>query len=261
LGFSRDELIEELGVIRRMGWVVNSRPGNPGGVGNTLEDLLGIEENNLPTSDAGDYEIKSQRSSGGALTTLFHREPDPRVRRLVPNLLLPSYGWPHEEAGAKYPQGEMSFRQTINGLSRTSRGFGIELDMVARQLRISFDASAVAPKHSQWLESVSDRVGLLELDPIPYWTFDDIIKITSSKLMNCIYVKAKSKRSGDSEYFHYASFQICEGFTYERFEEAIRNGDILIDFDARTGHNHGTKFRMRQNLLPQLYNNVINIGK
>lgn len=27
----------------------------------------------------------------------------------------------------------------------------------------------------------------------------------------------------------------------------------LVDFDARTGHNHGTKFRMRQNCLPDLY--------
>lgn len=30
-------------------------------------------------------------------------------------------------------------------------------------------------------------------------------------------------------------------------------GNILVDFDARTGHNHGTKFRMRQNCLPNLY--------
>ena len=27
----------------------------------------------------------------------------------------------------------------------------------------------------------------------------------------------------------------------------------LVDFDARTGHNHGTKFRMRQNCLPSFY--------
>ena len=30
-------------------------------------------------------------------------------------------------------------------------------------------------------------------------------------------------------------------------------GNTLEDFDARTGHNHGTKFRMRQNCLPNLY--------
>ncbi|HRI30588.1 MAG TPA: MvaI/BcnI family restriction endonuclease [Candidatus Kapabacteria bacterium] len=33
----------------------------------------------------------------------------------------------------------------------------------------------------------------------------------------------------------------------------LDNGNILVDFDARTDHNHGTKFRMRQNCLPSLY--------
>ena len=33
-------------------------------------------------------------------------------------------------------------------------------------------------------------------------------------------------------------------------------GDILVDFDARTGHNHGTKFRFRNNKLFELYTNV-----
>jgi len=32
-----------------------------------------------------------------------------------------------------------------------------------------------------------------------------------------------------------------------------------VDFDARTGHNHGTKFRLHQNKLPLLYKNVIEV--
>ena len=38
--------------------------------------------------------------------------------------------------------------------------------------------------------------------------------------------------------------------------EAIEKGDIFIDFDARTGHNHGTKFRFKNNRLPELYEEV-----
>jgi hypothetical protein len=34
---------------------------------------------------------------------------------------------------------------------------------------------------------------------------------------------------------------------------------ILIDFDARTGHNHGTKFRVHQKELLSLYENVVQI--
>ena len=41
--------------------------------------------------------------------------------------------------------------------------------------------------------------------------------------------------------------------TIDKFIKAIENNDILVDFDARTGHNHGTKFRHRQNKLPDLY--------
>ncbi len=46
--FTKEELIALLLEIRKMGWVKSRRHGNVGGVGNTLEDLLGIDENNLP---------------------------------------------------------------------------------------------------------------------------------------------------------------------------------------------------------------------
>jgi hypothetical protein len=39
----------------------------------------------------------------------------------------------------------------------------------------------------------------------------------------------------------------------DKFISAIEQGFILVDFDARTGHNHGTKFRLRQNQLPALF--------
>ena len=31
------------------------------------------------------------------------------------------------------------------------------------------------------------------------------------------------------------------------------DGKIYIDFDARSGHNHGTKFRIKYNDIPLLY--------
>jgi hypothetical protein len=35
---------------------------------------------------------------------------------------------------------------------------------------------------------------------------------------------------------------MLEKFSFEGFLRAIEQAAILIDFDARTGHNHGTKF-------------------
>jgi hypothetical protein len=52
---------------------------------------------------------------------------------------------------------------------------------------------------------------------------------------------------------------MLQKFNFEGFLIAIEKGNILVDFDARTGHNHGTKFRMRQNCLPDLYERTIQI--
>ena len=52
---------------------------------------------------------------------------------------------------------------------------------------------------------------------------------------------------------------MLQKFSFEGFLKALEEAKILVDFDARTGHNHGTKFRMRQNALPMLYAKVTKI--
>ena len=52
-------LVAELERIKEIGWIRNQRPGNAGGIGNTLEDLLNIAENNLQLPDFGDWDKKS----------------------------------------------------------------------------------------------------------------------------------------------------------------------------------------------------------
>ncbi|MBU0744574.1 MAG: MvaI/BcnI restriction endonuclease family protein, partial [Gammaproteobacteria bacterium] len=76
--YSKESLIEKLQEIRQMGWIKNEWPGNTGGIGNTLEDLLGIEENNLPIPNAAEWELKCHRLKSTSLVTLFHLEPSPR---------------------------------------------------------------------------------------------------------------------------------------------------------------------------------------
>lgn len=116
--YTKPALIAKLKEISEMGWIKNVRHGNHGGIGNTLEDLLGITENNLPIPNAAEWELKAQRLNSSSLTTLFHTEPSPRAVKFVPQILLPLYSWAHGEAGKKYLKGEMSFRQTIHGQSR-----------------------------------------------------------------------------------------------------------------------------------------------
>ena len=126
--YRKTTLIAELKKITARGWIKNRRHGNHGGVGNTLEDLLGIEENNLPIPNAAEWELKTHRIGSASLITLLHTEPSPRAIRFVPAVLLPKYGWKHKEAGKKYPRAEKSFRQTISGLSSSDRGFIVKVN-------------------------------------------------------------------------------------------------------------------------------------
>lgn len=256
---SKEELITMLKEIRQKGWIRNTRQGNSGGVGNTLEDLLGIRENNLPIPNAAEWELKCQRARSGSLTTLFHMEPSPRAAKFVPELLLPNYGWKHKEAGGKYPENEMSFRQTINGLNRTDRGFGIIIDRVNSRIAVSFNSHEVSTKHCDWLRTVEGRIGLNELSPQPYWGFDDLFHKAGTKLCNCFYITAEVKRIQKVEHYHYSRIMLLQKFSIAKFLDALEAGDVLVDFDARTGHNHGTKFRLRQNALPSLYENMSEI--
>ncbi len=251
--YTKPELIAKLKEISAMGFVPNARRGNAGGVGNTLEDLLGIKENNLPIPNAAEWELKAQRINSASLTTLFHIEPSPRAIKFVPQVFLPKYGWTHQEAGKKYPRGEMSFRQTIHGQSRSDRGFRVIINRKERRILISFDAKSVDMRHGAWVESVKKHAGLGELDPQPYWGFDDLEHKAGTKLLNAFYVQAEVKIVNKKEFYHYTKVMMLQKFNFEGFLKALEEGKILVDFDARTGHNHGTKFRMRQDALPTLY--------
>jgi len=140
--YTKQALIDKLKEIVNTGWIPNARRGNQGGIGNTLEDLLGIKENNLPIPNAAEWELKAQRLNSSSLTTLFHIEPSPRAVGFVSQILLPKYGWAHQEAGKKYTSKELSFRQTIC-TSKSDRGFAVKIDQEERKILISFDASAV----------------------------------------------------------------------------------------------------------------------
>ena len=220
---------------------------------------MGIEENNLPIPNASEWELKCQRIGTSSLTTGFHFEPSPRAIKFVPRMFLPKYGWSHQEAGGEYSLNEMSFRQTITGTQRSDRGFKVVVDRNQRKILISFDACSVDPKHAKWLEAVEGRVGLGELDPQPYWGFDDVGNKIGTKLLNCFYVQARTKREKGKEYFKYEEILMLRKFSTDAFVTGIEQGFVYVDFDARSGHNHGTKFRWRKNRIADLYQEVIKI--
>jgi len=244
--------------IKELGWVPNRRPGNDGGVGNTLEDYLEIVENNLGLPDFGEWELKSQRSRTTSLLTLFHREPEPRSVRFVPSIALPLYGWPHAEAGTRHPITERSFRATLNN-NYSVRGLRVGIDRDRQQIFVEFNASQVSDAYSQWKAEVKASVGLDDFNPRPFWSFETLENILENKIKNLLYFRVETKKEGDQEFYKYSNFEAYINPSLENFLRLINEGSIYVDFDARTGHNHGTKFRIKPNKKKELYSALVEI--
>jgi hypothetical protein len=252
---SKDLLIRQLKDISQQGYILGTHQGNNGNVGNTLESLLGIKENNLPIPNYAEWEIKA--SASNTLITLFHREPSPMALRFVTTVLLPKFGWLHKEAGLRHPSDEMSFRLTISATRITDRGFGLRLNKDIRKLSVIFDSSKTNSRHQEWLHSVLGRNGSLNLDIEPYWSIDDLYR--ELKLHNCFFVFAKKKKINGFDYFHYQKVIIAKNLTVENLMQCIDLGLVQVDFDARTRKNHGVKFRIKEKAIINLYNDIVEI--
>ncbi|MBQ3654935.1 MAG: MvaI/BcnI restriction endonuclease family protein [Synergistaceae bacterium] len=258
--FTKSTIIAALRNIRSLGWIKNHRNvHNDGAIGNTLEDLLGIEENNLPLPNAAEWELKTQRRNTTALLTLFHLEPSPKALHIA-DYLLSNYGWRHKGAGTRYPDTEKSFRQTLSYMNPTVRGFFVDIDDNNRRVIIGFDPTKIDDEFADWRDILS-ATGMMNYDKdyVPYWGFDDLYHKAGVKLGNCFYVSADVKEENGEYFYRYSEIMQLSGFTLDKFLCSIRAGNILIDFDARTGHNHGTKFRIKPNAVPLLYENVRHI--
>ena len=258
--YTKSTIIAALRDIRSRGWLKSCRNvHNDGAIGNTLEDLLGISENNLPLPNAAEWELKTQRKDTSALLTLFHLEPSPRGLHIT-DYLISNYGWKHRYAGIKYQDSEKSFRQTLSYMKPTSRGFFIDIDTDSSRIVVRFDPSCIDDELTGWKNDLiaHNRIKY-DNDYLPYWGFNDVYHKAGIKLGNCFYVLADVKKEGEDYFYRYSDIMQMSGFTLDKFLSNITDGNILIDFDARTSHNHGTKFRIKQNAIPLLYEDVIHI--
>ncbi len=190
------------------------------------------------------------------MITLFHIDPQPRKpESVVSRILLPYYGWAHKEAGLKYPSNEMSFRATLNGNTYTDRGIKLNVESVARTVDIVFNPNEVKARHKQWFDKVVAYHGDEE-KVIASWSFDDLQTKCVGKIRNTIYVVADSRTINNQEEFNFGKIELLEDFAFNKFLRGLISGHILVDFDARTGHNHGTKFRIKQNNWPVLFSKI-----
>jgi len=67
--------------LSEKGWIKSNRLHNTG-IGKTLEDYLGITENNIALPDFGVMELKSQRTGTASMMTLFTKKPDGNLKKV-----------------------------------------------------------------------------------------------------------------------------------------------------------------------------------
>jgi len=231
-----EELVSGIKELKKEGFVKTHRKGDTG-VGKTLEDILGVGENNFAGPDGVDTELKGTRKTASSMLTLFTKSPLPRG---INSKLRKEYGYPDSKHKDK-----QVLRTTINAIDfnnvRGEKGFKI----VTKGDKIEIKPFRKPKKFTDM--------------PNPYWTkemFENSIK--KKYVKNLLYVKADSKGTDSNEEFHYIEAYLLQGFNYEKFSENLSKG--LLKVDIRLGlyengdlHDHGTGIRIQPALLDRCF--------
>lgn len=212
--------------------------------------------------DFGEIEIKTKKYEGGegSLLTLFHKEPKPRAS--VPKLLK-SIGWKHSEAGLKYKDDERSFRSTTWGHRFSDRG----MTVVCTDEKIGFvfnpekvnketaDRTANYATYGEWLNDVDARHILHHKTIFPiYYALEDVQKVFVEKLNHTLLAMRKTKTDANGIKYHwFEEAYLMKEVRTDMIVPLIQEGSMALDFDARTRHNHGTKFRIKKSAAHRLF--------
>ncbi len=225
------DFLQELEAVKKKGHIKTHRVGDTG-IGKTLEDLLGIKENNIPGPNGSMIELKSARKNAKSMLTLFTKSPKPKKANSV---LLQRYGYP-----SKKGSGKKELHTTVNALEyntlKGKTGFKIEIG-------------------NNRIELVSESKEVLG-----YWDKDTLRERFTTKMPRLLYVKADARGKGTNEEFWFNEAWLLSGFDFENFLKLLKEGKILVDIrigqysDGRP-HDHGTGFRVHPEKLELCFSN------
>jgi len=211
--------------VREHGFYKSTRRG-PTGVGHTLEQCLGLTENNVAVPDLGDVELKAHRDNVASLITLFTFNRKAWV--MQPLLAIRAYGTPDQN-------GRLGLYFTMSQQPNSSGLFLTVTDEV------------VSVQH------ISGKT-------IVRWSTKDLSIQFRAKMPALLLVTARTEIRGDIEYFNYYRARLLTGTSPTLIADQIRRGNMLIDLrlhDAIThARNHGTGFRAKEGSLDQLFTKV-----
>ena len=213
-------LKKKLKAIKAMGFIKSHRSSDTG-IGKTLEDLLGINENNIPLPDIGEIaELKSYRSNAKSMMTLFTLEPLPKGGDRD-RLLLDGFGYSKRDNGRLK---ELHSTLSCKKYNNQSLKLRVEKDKVRIQGR--------------------DRK--LNI----FWNIELLKEKFNKKMPALVFVLADTKIIKGIEYFYYKEAYLLEDFSFELFKKRVGADDIVVDFRMYyrpngSVRNHGTGFRVK----------------
>lgn len=215
-----NEIVEKLKVIKKKGYIKTHRAGNTG-IGKTLEDLLGIKENNIPGPNATFIELKSARKNVSSMLTLFTKSPLPKK---VNSVLLQKYGYLSTRGNKRKKLHTTVNAKEFNKLKGKS-GFKIAIK--------NKKVNLITPKN----------------EVLGYWNKEILKKSFERKLPKLLYVKAETKGMGSYEEFWFNEFWLLSSFNFDNFLKLLKKGIILVDirigqYPNGRPHDHGTGFRV-----------------
>ncbi|MCB0536876.1 MAG: MvaI/BcnI restriction endonuclease family protein [Bacteroidetes bacterium] len=228
--------------IKELGFVECTRPNNrDGGIGNTYEDLLGVQENNLKEPDYLGYEIKSKREYNSSYISLFSKAPS--YPKGANSYLRETFG---EIRDPNHPEKKKLYASV----------FGHRYSIVYQKYKMKLKVDRENKKLFLIIKDLEDNF----MESV-YWTFEHLKK-ASIKMKSLKLVLAETKKENNIIKYHFNKAELYENFLFDNLLENIENGGIM--FDIRIGvhnsgknfgktHDHGSGFRVKRENFKNLY--------
>lgn len=215
------KLKKQLEEIKEKGFIKTHR-FHDNGIGKTLEDLLGIAENNFRLPDVGEIELKAKRIDSDSMLTIATKSPEPKG---VNKVLFEKYKYLDKEK-------KFNLHSTIYGSRKNPQSF-----------QVVFEKDKLILKNKNNIEA--------------YWPvsiFDDVLKAKSDKIL-LVFAETKGERKTPNEKFHYTEAYLLSNLNIKKFKTSIQKDKLKIDIRIgmfRSGknkgkyHDHGTGFRINK---------------
>ncbi len=217
-----DKFIKKFEILKKKGFIKSHRKG-PTGIGHTLEQELGLKENNIALPDIKGAELKAHRIGSSSMITLFTFNNKCWVMK--PLNAVKKYG-------SKDKTGRIGLYYTM-GLSPNSAGLFLDIE-----------DDEISVRH---------REGEL----IVRWNLERLAKRFEQKIPALILVNAETEERDDVEYFKFINARLLKGTSPELLHQQFREQNILVDLrlhdKGTSARNHGTGFRANENKLIYLF--------